>query len=296
MNSCARAATASCFRPTNWPMPWSTWTTRSPTLRSRKSEKKVRRVRPMVRRRPTRVAPHALLVEDVGLGEDRQAGVGRGASRAISAPVATSTTAARVTSAASIGSASTSYSRSSSIVRSARPGDSATNSTVSPASRARRRSATQSVDAAVVAGCTLWQVIDRTGRSATSTASCSRRIALASTVVELGPGTAIAAGSGTGGRAAAPRRGSRRATRRAPRQLLEIHVLDDEEPRPGVRRVVEHGAVTIEHLRPAVARFRRARPDREHVAQRHDLHLIDRLDRALRSGRRSGGSSRSCRR
>ena len=29
------------FRPTNTPMPWSTWTTRSPTFRSRKSERKV---------------------------------------------------------------------------------------------------------------------------------------------------------------------------------------------------------------------------------------------------------------
>ena len=39
MNSCvvSREPTSICFRPTNTPMPWSTWTTRSPTFRSRKS-------------------------------------------------------------------------------------------------------------------------------------------------------------------------------------------------------------------------------------------------------------------
>ena len=52
-------------------MPLSTWTTRSPTLRSRKSERNVfgRRAAPLVR--------DALFVEDVGLGPELQRGVGQ---------------------------------------------------------------------------------------------------------------------------------------------------------------------------------------------------------------------------
>ncbi len=41
MNSCGAAPTSIRLSPTNTPMPWSTWTTRSPTLRSRKSERNV---------------------------------------------------------------------------------------------------------------------------------------------------------------------------------------------------------------------------------------------------------------
>ena len=52
------------FRPTNTPMPWSTWTTRSPTFRSRKSDRNVR----VAERRRSWTLP--LFLEDVGLGPE----------------------------------------------------------------------------------------------------------------------------------------------------------------------------------------------------------------------------------
>jgi len=42
MNSCVSRPTSIFFRPTKTPMPLSTWTMRSPTFRSRKSERNVR--------------------------------------------------------------------------------------------------------------------------------------------------------------------------------------------------------------------------------------------------------------
>ena len=115
-----------CFSPTNMPMPWSTWTTRSPTFRSRRSDRNAlvaeraplrARGAPLRRRRPRRrsAAPAS------GSRKPRD-----------SLPMATSTAAYRASSARSTGTARTSYSLSSSIVRSARPGVAATNSVVSP--------------------------------------------------------------------------------------------------------------------------------------------------------------------
>ena len=106
-----------CFRPTNMPMPWSTWTTRSPTFRSRRSERNA-----LLRRSRAPLRRAALLLEDVGLGVDLQAGVrqpeaarqraDRDEHRRVRARPRRARPARR----------STSYSFSSSTVRSARPG------------------------------------------------------------------------------------------------------------------------------------------------------------------------------
>ena len=69
MNSCGSRPTSIRLRPTNTPMPWSTWTTRSPTLRSRKSDRNVR-----VAERAALV-DLALFLEDVGLGPELEPGV-----------------------------------------------------------------------------------------------------------------------------------------------------------------------------------------------------------------------------
>ena len=62
-------------------MPWSWWTTRSPTFRSRKSERKLR-----ARRAPRRAVQVDLLGEDVAVGEDAQARLGELEARARARP------------------------------------------------------------------------------------------------------------------------------------------------------------------------------------------------------------------
>ena len=106
-------------------MPWSTCTTRSPTFRSRRSDRNA-----LVADAPP-LGRAALFFEDIRLGVDLQTGV-RQAEAARHVPTATSTAAYRASSARSTGTAKTSYSFSTSIVRSARPGVAATNSDVSP--------------------------------------------------------------------------------------------------------------------------------------------------------------------
>ncbi len=203
---------------------------------------------------------------------------------AVIAPVVTSTTAARVTSAASTGSASTSYSRSSSIVRSARPADSATNSVVSPASRALRSSATH-WSTRPWCRVTLWQAMARTGRSASSTASRSSRVAVASDGGELVPGHRDRLGREDA--PAPPRRlGVAARQRRVERLAVLDHVgvLDHEQARAGLVRVVEDGAAAIDHLDADVVGALRRAPARlgQHVAQRQQQDVVDRLDRPLR--------------
>ena len=97
MNSCGSSPTSICFRPTNTPMPWSTWTTRSPTLRSRKSE---RNVRAAERRRSCTLA---LLLEDVGLGPELQRRRRAAGSRARAGRCRRAPRAACASSARSIG-------------------------------------------------------------------------------------------------------------------------------------------------------------------------------------------------
>ena len=100
--------TSRVSRPSKRPMPWSWWTTRSPTLRSRKSERKLARRRP-----PAAAVEVDLLREDVAVGEDAQAGSGS-SNPVESAPTRTSTGASSPTARPS--------SRSTSLRRSARPG------------------------------------------------------------------------------------------------------------------------------------------------------------------------------
>ena len=97
-----------------------------------------------------------------------------------SLPIATSTAAYRASSARSTGTAKTSYSLRSSIVRSARPGVAATNSVVSPSSRSRRISATQSGTRPCISTVG-WQ---RTWRAAAIRASSARGHSAARVVVE----------------------------------------------------------------------------------------------------------------
>src|SRR5438445_179836 len=97
MNSRRLPPTSRVSRPSKRPMPCSSWTTRSPTLRSRKSERKLRARRPRPRGGVERdegvrglegqgvLAPRALLgrprEERLGLGGDRL-GVQRDRDRA----------------------------------------------------------------------------------------------------------------------------------------------------------------------------------------------------------------------
>ena len=79
MNSCGSRPTSIRFRPTNTPMPWSTWTTRSPTFRSRKSERNV------AGRRAPALVDLPLFLEDVGLGPELERRLRAAGSRATGA-------------------------------------------------------------------------------------------------------------------------------------------------------------------------------------------------------------------
>ncbi len=89
--------------------------------------------------------------------------------------------------------------------------------------------------------------------------------------------------------AAAPRRlgvagGERRVQRLAVRH--DVATLDDEQARAGLRGVAEDGAIAIDGLGAGVVRALRvaAAGFRQHVAQRQQQHVVDRLDRSLRLG------------
>ena len=201
MNSCASAPTDSFLRPTKTPIPWSTWTTRSPSLRSRKSDRNVRaadRRRSWRWRSSSKTSASATSCSPAALSlkpRDNR-------------PCATTTAAPRIDSARSMLIATMSYSRSSSMVRSARPVVATTNTTVSRRSRARLMSATQSCTRPRYSspGCAsialdelmaAWAIRGRSSSSAVAAGAVSSRTGTSSSSASAPAGTSTAAGSGS---------------------------------------------------------------------------------------------------